>query len=1029
MANKVRIYDLAKELKLESKKVLDDARLMGVDVSVPSNSLDDVIAAKIREKYYPKKEQATAIHKARLIKHPPASAVPAPVAETAGIGKSEMADTAAPVSVAPAPSPSDLLLTPATPAAPAASDTVTKVLVLKPVAEAVHPKVAEASPAVSEAATEAAPAEIVSAIPVPEAGSPAPSSKVPSETGGTIADSVSGTRTIQLIRPPQAPSQAVLSSEISPAGQVGMPETADTVAAPADGSAVEVTGSIPAPVHQPGTPASPAPASTTTIKLINIPAPAPAVPVVEVAPTAETATEPTGIAADAPGTGGAPAAKSGRVEPPAVGTVVRKLTPPSRPMPMPSPTVAPRTKPTGKTERQPGQRDAAKDTSRDAQGKNVHILPSGAQQVKVYIPPKDQRPQGRHQKRKDQEGHQKHMPRKGGVVQHVAPAAPAIPVELKSVRLIEGSTIREFAEKIQAKPRDLVTRLMQLGVMASINQTINPEIAIELGREYGWDVSFGDFEDMVVESEFEITPEAMEDNDHRAPIITVMGHVDHGKTSLLDAIRSARVAEGEAGGITQHIGAYSVQVPNPDNPAELRRVVFLDTPGHEAFTMMRARGARVTDIVVLVVAADDGVMPQTVEAIEHARAAGVPIIVAINKIDKPDANPERVKKELADRNLLWTGWSGDTEMVEVSARNQQNIDGLLEMILLTADIIELKANPKRRATGTVLEAKLDRGRGAVATVLVQNGSLQVGDPFIVGNYFGKVRALMNDRGERVDQVGPAMPVEVLGLEGVPSAGDQFQVVDEISKAQQISSYRQTHARAAALARSAARGLDQLRTQLEAGSVKELLVILKTDVQGSVEVLKDTLTKLSTDKVKVRIIRSDVGAITESDVLLASASQATESGAVTVIIGFNVRPETRAEEVAKVEDVDIRLHSIIYKVEEEIRNAMLGLMDATTKEIIIGKAEIRDLIRVPKVGTVAGCMVINGYLKRTAHARLIRHNVVIFESHLGSLRRFKDDVSEVQQGYECGLTLERFNDYKIGDIVEAFLTEKVAPTQL
>jgi translation initiation factor IF-2 len=604
-----------------------------------------------------------------------------------------------------------------------------------------------------------------------------------------------------------------------------------------------------------------------------------------------------------------------------------------------------------------------------------------------------------------------------------------VPVELKPIRLIEGSTVREFAEKIQAKPRDLVTLLMQRGVMASINQTIKPEMAIEIGREYGWEVSFGDFEDMVIESEFEITPEAMEDTDLRAPIITVMGHVDHGKTSLLDGIRSARVAEGEAGGITQHIGAYSVEVPNHDNPSELRRVVFLDTPGHEAFTLMRARGARVTDIVVLVVAADDGVMPQTVEAIEHARAAGVPIIVAINKIDKPDANPERVKKELADRGLLWTGWSGDTEMVEVSAKKRQNIDGLLEMILLTADIIELKANPTRRATGTVLEAKLDRGRGAVATVLVQNGTLRVGDPFIVGNFYGKVRALMNDRGERVDEVGPAMPVEVLGLEGVPSAGDQFQVVDDISKAQQISSYRQTHARAAALARSAARGLDQLRTQLEAGRVRELLVILKTDVQGSVEVLKDTLIKLSTDKVKVRIIRSDVGAITESDVLLASASQATESGAVTVIIGFNVRPETRAEEVAKQESVDIRLHSIIYKVEEEIRSAMLGLMEATSKETIIGKAEIRDVIRVPKVGTVAGCMVINGYLKRTANARLIRHNVVIFESQLGSLRRFKDDVAEVQQGYECGLTLERFNDYKIGDVVEAYLIEKVAPTQL
>jgi translation initiation factor IF-2 len=570
---------------------------------------------------------------------------------------------------------------------------------------------------------------------------------------------------------------------------------------------------------------------------------------------------------------------------------------------------------------------------------------------------------------------------------------------------------------------------MQRGVMATINQTINADTAREIGREYGWDVSFGEFEDMIVESEFEITPEAMEDTDPRAPVVTVMGHVDHGKTSLLDGIRSARVAEGEAGGITQHIGAYSVEVPNPDDPTKNRRVVFLDTPGHEAFTMMRARGAKVTDIVVLVVAADDGVMPQTVEAIEHAKAAKVPIVVAINKIDKPDANPDRVKKELADRGLLWSGWSGDIEMVEVSAKKKQNIDALLEMILLTADILELKSNPKRMATGAVLEAKLDRGRGAVATVLVQNGTLHVGEPFIVGNFSGKVRALMNDRGGRVQQAGPATPVEVLGLEGVPAAGDQFQVVDDVAKAQQISSLRQSKARITALARTAARGLDQLAAQMETGEVKELLVILKADVQGSVEVLKDTLLKLSTDKVKVRIIRAGVGAITYDDVLLASASNATESGAATVIIGFNVRPESRAEDIAKQEEVDIRLHSIIYKVEEEIRNSMLGLMEATLKDVVLGKAEVRDVIRVPKVGSVAGSMVTSGTIKRTAQARLIRDNVVIFETSIGSLRRFKEDVSDVQQGYECGITLDRFNDYKVGDTIEAYIVEKVAPTKL
>ncbi|MFM8393750.1 MAG: translation initiation factor IF-2, partial [Acidobacteriota bacterium] len=832
--------------------MLDDARMMGVDVSVPSNSVDDVIAARIREKYYPKKEQATATHRARLIKHPPATSTP-PVGAAGAVETETPPPSAAFVEtseVQPAAPPTPVQLQTGTPTAPEAA---TRVVVLKPI---VPPVVAPAPPE---------PEEVAKVTPV-ELSEPEPEVLQP------VVEAVAPTP-VPVVEPP----------------------------------ALRISKLTPPPPEE-----APVAAQVTTIKQIQVPPPAP--PAAPVEPPAAT-----------------PPARVDQPAPPPGGTVVRKLTPPPRPMPAPPPQVSTRTRPTGpggpaspggqpgpggRFDRSAPPRDGrdTRDAGRD-QGRNVHILPSGAQQVKVYIPPKDQRPQGRHQKRKEQEGQQKQMPKRhgGAPVHHASPAAPVVPVELKPIRLIEGSTVREFAEKIQAKPRDLVTQLMLRGVMASINQTIKPEIAVEIGREYGWDVSFGDFEDMVIESEFEITPEAMEDTDLRAPIITVMGHVDHGKTSLLDGIRSARVAEGEAGGITQHIGAYSVEVPNHDNPSELRRVVFLDTPGHEAFTLMRARGARVTDIVVLVVAADDGVMPQTVEAIEHARAAGVPIIVAINKIDKPDANPERVKKELADRGLLWTGWSGDTEMVEVSAKKRQNIDGLLEMILLTADIIELKANPTRRATGTVLEAKLDRGRGAVATVLVQNGTLRIGDPFIVGNFYGKVRALMNDRGERVDEVGPAMPVEVLGLEGVPSAGDQFQVVDEISKAQQISSYRQTHARAAALARSAARGLDQLRTQLEAGRVRELLVILKTDVQGSVEVLKDTLTKLSTDKVKVRIIRSDVGAITESDVLLASASQATESGAVTVIIGFNVRPETRAEEVAKQESVDIRLHSIIYKV--------------------------------------------------------------------------------------------------------------------
>jgi translation initiation factor IF-2 len=540
-------------------------------------------------------------------------------------------------------------------------------------------------------------------------------------------------------------------------------------------------------------------------------------------------------------------------------------------------------------------------------------------------------------------------------------------------------------------------------------------------------VSFVPFEEMVAEEEFEelIAADADDVELPRAPVITVMGHVDHGKTSLLDAIRTTDVAAGEAGGITQHIGAYSVQVPSADNPAETRRVVFLDTPGHEAFTMMRARGAKATDIVVLVVAADDGVMPQTIEAIEHSRAAGVPIIVAINKIDKPDANPDRVKQELAQQGLSPLEWGGETEMVAVSAKKRQNLETLLETILLTSDILNLRASPTRLASGVVLEAKLDRGRGAVATVLVQQGTLRVHEPFIVGQISGKVRAMFNDRGEPIIEAGPATPVEVLGLQGVPQAGESLQVVSDITKAQSISQHRQMLSRQATLLQTTKRGIEALGES----EVKELLVIIKADVQGSVEVLKSTLQKLSTDRVKVKVIRSGVGAITESDVLLGSATQAGSSSSAVVIIGFNVRPEARAADVAKQETVDIRLHSIIYKVEEEIRAAMIGMLEAIEKEKILGKAAVREVFRVPKAGTVAGCMVIDGTVRRNARARLIRDGVVSWEGNIASLRRFKDDVSEVREGFECGISLENFNDVKVGDQIEAYVVERVAATEL
>ncbi|MBS1812376.1 MAG: translation initiation factor IF-2 [Acidobacteria bacterium] len=938
--SKVRIYELARELKLESRKVLEDARRLGVDASVPSNTLDDAIADKIREMYYPKKEPVTTHRTARLVK----AAKPAPTTEPTTETTSATSAPPAQPTVEAAP----VVQTPPAPPVQTAPPLVAKPTAPQaPTPEHLKPRVVKLQ--------KPAPVEIPVPVQVEEPVAPPPVEIVPEveePTPEPVAPVVEAP-----VTPPQPPPE-----EVKPAFTVRQLERPTTP--------------IPTP--------APPPAPTTTLKPVAPP------------PTARET---------------APPAKTGT-------TNVIRLAPP-RPRLVPPTTPKPEQK-----ETKPGQEKTAK------QAEGVHLLPSGAPQRTTYIPPKDTKHKGRHGARpkphpgEKQEGNLRFPNRKP-----MAPTAKAAPIELKPVRVMEGATVREFAEKLDVKPKDVVQELFQRGVMATINQTMNPDVAREIGRLMGFDVSFGAFEDMIVESEFEITPEAMEDTENRAPVVTVMGHVDHGKTSLLDAIREARVAEGEAGGITQHIGAYSVQVPDPDDKTKLRRIVFLDTPGHEAFTMMRARGAKVTDIVILVVAADDGVMPQTVEAIEHSKAANVPIIVAINKVDKPESNIERVKKELADRGLLWDGWGGSTTMVEVSAKKRLNLDGLLEMVILQADIMELKSNSKRLATGTVLEAKLDRGRGAVATVLIQNGTLRVGEPFIVGNFFGRVRALVDDRRHQLQESGPTTPVEVLGLQGVPSAGDQFQVVADEIKARQISEHRQAAARMKALARSAARGLDQLAVQLETGEVKELLVILKADVQGSVEVLKDTLLKLSTEKVKVRIIRAGVGAITYDDVLLASASNATETGAATVIIGFNVRPETRADEIAKQENVDIRLHSIIYKVEEEIRNAMIGMLDATIKETVLGKAEVRDVIRVPKIGSVAGSYVIDGFIKRTAKARLIRDNVVIFDTSIGSLRRFKDDVSEVQQGYECGITLDRFNDYKVGDIVEAYIEEKVAATSL
>jgi translation initiation factor IF-2 len=584
-----------------------------------------------------------------------------------------------------------------------------------------------------------------------------------------------------------------------------------------------------------------------------------------------------------------------------------------------------------------------------------------------------------------------------------------IPKAIKRIiKISETISVGELAKRMGIKANDLIKSLMKMGMMVTINHTLDFETTAILASEYGYEV-----ENVAVDLDeiLESAPDAPETLVKRPPVVTIMGHVDHGKTSLLDAIRETNVIAGEAGGITQHIGAYDVELNG-------RKITFLDTPGHEAFTAMRARGAKVTDIVILVVAADDGVMPQTREAINHSKAAGVPIIVAINKIDKPDAKPERVKQELMEFGLVASEWGGDATMVEVSAKKRINLEGLLEMVLLQADLMELKANPDKEARGTIVEAKLDRGRGPVATVLVQEGTLKSGDYCVVGIHSGRVRAIQNDRGERVSEAGPSMPVEVIGLSGVPDAGDVFVSLKDEKQAKEIATLRQIKQREIEMAKHSKVTLEDLYKQIQSGDVKDLNVIVKGDVQGSVEVVAESFRKLSTDAVRLNVIHSGVGAITETDVNLAAASN-------TIIIGFNVRPEVKAQAMAEKEGVDIRLYSIIYDAVEDVKKAMEGLLEPTLKEKYMGRAEIREIFSVPKVGNVAGCYVQDGKMLRNAQVRLLRDNVVIYEGKLSSLRRIKDDVKEVVAGYECGIGLENYNNIKVGDIIEAFEIEKVA----
>lgn len=607
---------------------------------------------------------------------------------------------------------------------------------------------------------------------------------------------------------------------------------------------------------------------------------------------------------------------------------------------------------------------------------------------------------------RNKKGKGKSNPKPEPVVQ-----APVVKETPSKITYEEGITVGELAEKLNKDASEIVKNLFMVGIMANINQPLNQDAIELICSEYDVEAELEVVVDATdLETYFEDVDANPEDIIERPSVVTIMGHVDHGKTTLLDSIRNTRVTAGEAGGITQHIGAYQIE-------NEGKKITFLDTPGHAAFTTMRARGAQVTDITILVVAADDGVMPQTVEAINHAKAAEVPIIVAVNKIDKPTANPDRVMQELGEHGLYPEDWGGDTIFVQLSAIKGDGIDDLLEMILLVSEVAELKANPKRTAIGTVIEAELDKSRGPAASLLVQDGTLEVGDSIVVGNTFGRVRAMVNDLGKRIKTAGPSTPVEITGLQDVPLAGDRFVVFKDEKRARRIGEARQQQNILAQRQESQKVSLDNLFEQIKQGEMKDLNVIIKGDVQGSVEALAASLMKIDVEGVNVRIIHTAVGAINESDVTLASASNG-------IIIGFNVRPDTNAKRAAEAEGVDMRLHRIIYKVIEEIEQAMIGMLDPEFEEKVIGQAEVRQTINISKVGTVAGSYVTDGKITRDSQVRIIRDGIVVYEGQVDALKRFKDDVKEVAQGYECGITIENFNDVKEGDIFEAFVMEEI-----
>ena len=972
-ANQVRINELARELEVKAKAIIDLLPGYGVtEKKTHSSSIPEDVAEKVRKNLL---GQAEAEAKAE------ADAKAEAVAKEAAAKAARMRPAAPPVPVAVAPS---VVAKPATPAAPPVPS-------VAPVTKPVAPGAAPSAPAPSGSPA-AAP---VVAPKAPVTAPAASSAVVPPVAKPVTPAGPSATR------PPA-------TIPIRPPSPTGHPTTAP-------GAPRQATPSAP----RPGAPAGTQPSS------IRPAAAASGAPGAR--PSAPSRPLPTGNRGPVPGTTPGSGQRSGGgprpgqpMRPMQQGGQGRQYTPRSggpggtgsspanRPFEQRRGAMPTGTRPGPRAPGRPGMLPALPPDK---------VPPKAEPGKPLYTrkPPQRQRPV---MDKREQEGERKLHPtrqRPGAGDRRSAAAviAPPEPRPPREVTITEGITIRELAEKLDVRAKDLLKTLLDRGVFASINQALDVPTATTLAEAFSGVVSVVSLEEeMVLEVAKEETKESLKP---RPPVVTVMGHVDHGKTSLLDAIREADVAGGEAGGITQHIGAYKVVVND-------RSVVFVDTPGHEAFTRMRSRGAKVTDIVVLVVAADDGVMPQTKEAIDHAKAAKVPIIVAINKIDKPEAQVERVKRQLSDVNLVPSEWGGDTEFVEVSAKQKKGIDRLLETILLVADLRELKANPDAPASGTVLESRVDKGRGPVATVLVQNGTLNSGDFFICGSVFGKVRAMFDDRGRAIKDAPPSTPVEVLGLQGVPDAGDHFQVTEE-AKARHIVEYRQGKQRDAQMARSSGARitLDQLHEQLKAGDVKELGIVIKADVQGSVEVLSEMLPKLSTDQVKLKIIGSGVGAVTENDVLLASASGA-------IVIAFGIRPDRKAMELAQQEHVDIRSHTIIYEVSDELKKAMEGLLEPVLQETYLGRAEVRNTFKVKGSGTVAGCYVVDGVLKRDAQIRVVRDGAVIYTSKLSSLKRFKDDASEVRTGFECGAGIANFNDVKVGDVLECFSVQKLSAAE-